>query len=73
VKWNMTKSLLQIFASLAVLLATSPSQNALEKDQAMEQPVFYRTVKIDGLSIFYRDFPSHSIQKWIAALASQPL
>jgi pimeloyl-ACP methyl ester carboxylesterase len=25
------------------------------RDQSMEQPVFYRTVKVDGLSIFYRE------------------
>jgi pimeloyl-ACP methyl ester carboxylesterase len=29
--------------------------DAQKKDQAMEQPVFYRTVKVDGLSIFYRE------------------
>jgi len=29
--------------------------NAQRKDKAMEQQVFYRTVKVDGLSIFYRE------------------
>ncbi len=36
----------------------SPSTLGLDaqtKDKAMEQPVFYRTVKVDGLSIFYRE------------------
>ena len=51
----MRKSRLQIFASLAVVLAISPSLVARGKDQAMEQPVSYRTVKVDGLSIFYRE------------------
>jgi pimeloyl-ACP methyl ester carboxylesterase len=36
---------------LAAALATS----AQTKDRAMEQQVFYRTVKVDGLSIFYRE------------------
>src|ERR1700684_1560173 len=26
-----------------------------QKDKAVEQPVFYRTVTVDGLSIFYRE------------------
>jgi pimeloyl-ACP methyl ester carboxylesterase len=29
--------------------------DAQKKDKAMEQQVFYRTVKVDGLSIFYRE------------------
>jgi pimeloyl-ACP methyl ester carboxylesterase len=29
--------------------------DAQRKDKAMEQSVFYRTVKVDGLSIFYRE------------------
>ena len=40
---------------LAVVLATSLSMHAQKQDKAMEQPVFYRTVKVDGLSIFYRE------------------
>jgi pimeloyl-ACP methyl ester carboxylesterase len=37
-----------------VLVAT-PIVNAQKKEKALEQPVFYRTVKVDGLSIFYRE------------------
>jgi pimeloyl-ACP methyl ester carboxylesterase len=37
------------------MLATALGMNAETKDKAMEQRVFYRTVKVDGLSIFYRD------------------
>jgi pimeloyl-ACP methyl ester carboxylesterase len=51
----MTKSLLQIFASMAFVLAISASLNAQGKDRTMEQPIFYRTVKVGGLSIFYRE------------------
>jgi pimeloyl-ACP methyl ester carboxylesterase len=37
------------------LLAITPGSNAQTKDKIMEQPIFYRTVKVDGLSIFYRE------------------
>jgi pimeloyl-ACP methyl ester carboxylesterase len=37
------------------MLATTLCINAQTKDKAMEQQVFYRTVKVDGLSIFYRE------------------
>ena len=47
--------MLQVFASLAVVLAMSASLFARAKDTTMEQPIFYRTVKVDGLSIFYRE------------------
>jgi pimeloyl-ACP methyl ester carboxylesterase len=47
-----------ILASIAVLvlmLATALGTNSQTKDKTMEQQVFYRTVKVDGLSIFYRE------------------
>ncbi|MGA3370305.1 MAG: alpha/beta hydrolase [Terracidiphilus sp.] len=37
------------------MLATALGINSQTKDKAMEQQVFYRTVKVDGLSIFYRE------------------
>jgi pimeloyl-ACP methyl ester carboxylesterase len=52
---NMTKTVLQTLATLAVALATSIGLNAQNKEKTMEQQVFYRTVKVDGLSIFYRE------------------
>jgi pimeloyl-ACP methyl ester carboxylesterase len=52
---NMTKPVLQTLATLAVALATSIGINAQNKEKTMEQQVFYRTVKVDGLSIFYRE------------------
>jgi pimeloyl-ACP methyl ester carboxylesterase len=51
----MTKSVLQTFTTLAVALATSIGLNAQNEGKTMEQQVFYRTVKVDGLSIFYRE------------------
>jgi pimeloyl-ACP methyl ester carboxylesterase len=39
-----------------ILLATIPfAFTSQPKDNAMPQPVFYRTVKVDGLNIFYRE------------------
>ena len=55
---NTTRSTYWILASitvLALMLATALGMNAQTKDKAMEQQVFYRTVKVDGLSIFYRE------------------
>ena len=52
---NMTKPVLQTLATLAVALATSIGLNAQNKEKTMEQQVFYRTVKVDGLSVFYRE------------------
>jgi pimeloyl-ACP methyl ester carboxylesterase len=37
------------------MLATALDTNSQTKDKAMEQQVFYRTVKVNGLSIFYRE------------------
>jgi pimeloyl-ACP methyl ester carboxylesterase len=51
----MTRAVLQIFTTLAVAFATSMALNAQDKEKAMEQKVFYRTVKVEGLSIFYRE------------------
>jgi pimeloyl-ACP methyl ester carboxylesterase len=49
------KSVLWTLSTLALLLAGTSNMNAQRKDKAMEQQVFYRTVKVDGLSIFYRE------------------
>jgi pimeloyl-ACP methyl ester carboxylesterase len=50
-----TKSILRKLATLAVALATTLGMEAQKKDNAMAQQVFYRTVTVDGLSIFYRE------------------
>jgi pimeloyl-ACP methyl ester carboxylesterase len=42
-------------AVLAVVLAVTLSIDAWTKDKAMEQRVFHPTVKVDGLSIFFRE------------------
>ncbi len=41
--------------SLPVMLTLSHSAIAQSKESAMAQPVSYRSVKVDGLSIFYRE------------------
>jgi pimeloyl-ACP methyl ester carboxylesterase len=40
---------------LLILLSTVACMAARKKEKTMEPQVFYRTVKIDGLSIFYRE------------------
>lgn len=55
---NTARSTHRILASitaLTLMLATALGMDAQTKDKAMEQRVFYRTVKVDGLSIFYRE------------------
>jgi pimeloyl-ACP methyl ester carboxylesterase len=52
---HTARSILRTFATLALLLATTLNIDAQKKDNAMDQQVFYRTVKVDGLSIFYRE------------------
>jgi pimeloyl-ACP methyl ester carboxylesterase len=42
-------------ATLAVVLITTISPGAQGKDKVMEPQVSYRTVTVDGLSIFYRE------------------
>ena len=49
------RSLLHGAATLTVVLYTTLSLYTQERVKAMEQQVFYRTVKVDGLSIFYRE------------------
>jgi pimeloyl-ACP methyl ester carboxylesterase len=52
---NTMKSIVRILATLAIVLAATLDMNAQRKDKAMEQQVFYRTVRVNGLSIFYRE------------------
>jgi peptide-methionine (S)-S-oxide reductase len=52
---HTTKSILRTLATVAVVLSTTLGTDAQKRDQAMEQQVFYHTVKVDGLSIFYRE------------------
>lgn len=49
------KSILLKLAILVFALATPSSMEAQKKDRVMNEQVFYRTVKVDGLSIFYRE------------------
>jgi pimeloyl-ACP methyl ester carboxylesterase len=53
---NATAKLtLRSLTSFAAVLVITLGMDAQTRDNAMEQQVFYRTVKIDGLSIFYRE------------------
>ena len=56
---QLTQSGFRGVAALAVVLVAVAAGSlgifAQRKDGAMEHPVFYRTVKVDGLSIFYRE------------------
>ena len=49
------KSILRTLATTAIVFCISLGIVAQKKDKAMEQQVFYRTVTVDGLSIFYRE------------------
>ncbi len=52
---HAAKSFIRTLTILAVLLATTLGMYAQKKDGGMEHSVFYRTVKVDGLSVFYRE------------------
>ncbi len=52
---NMSKSILRSLVTIAVVLATTSHIDAQSKEIAMKQQIFYRTVKVDGLNIFYRE------------------
>jgi pimeloyl-ACP methyl ester carboxylesterase len=52
---NVTKWTSRTLATLAVVLATTLGADAQKTERSMEQQVFYRTVSVDGLSIFYRE------------------
>ena len=41
--------------ALAALLLLSPNLLAQSTESAMSQSISYRTIKVDGLSIFYRE------------------
>jgi pimeloyl-ACP methyl ester carboxylesterase len=51
----MTKSILRTFLILAVALAANTGLSAQNGEDAMEKQILYRTVKINGLSVFYRE------------------
>jgi len=44
-----------IVGTLAILLMVIPRLNAQERKTAMGSQIYYRTVKVDGLNIFYRE------------------
>jgi pimeloyl-ACP methyl ester carboxylesterase len=48
-------TMLRSLVMVAVMLTTIAGMDAQRKENPVEQMVFYRTVKVDGLSIFYRE------------------
>ena len=52
---NSTFGTLTSIAILAVALVTTLGMNAQQEEKTMEHQVHYRVVKVDGLSIFYRE------------------
>ena len=42
-------------ATIAVLLVLVSFAGANPEQSVMRNPVFYRTIKVDGLTIFYRE------------------
>jgi pimeloyl-ACP methyl ester carboxylesterase len=51
----MTKSIFQVLATVTVVLAATLGMNAQQEERSMEQQVSYRTVMVEGVSIFYRE------------------
>jgi len=51
----MKRAISQRVAALAVAVAVSMSLSAQKREKAMDQQVRYRTVKVNGLSLFYRE------------------
>ena len=51
----MTKSVLRTFLILAVALVANTGHSAQNGEDAMEKQILYRTVKVNGLSVFYRE------------------
>lgn len=51
----MTKRVFQTLTILLLMQSGSQNLNAQHREMTVEQPVFYRTVRVNGLSIFYRE------------------
>jgi pimeloyl-ACP methyl ester carboxylesterase len=51
----MMKSIFHVLATVTVVLATTLCSDAQRKAESMEQQVSYRTVIVEGVSIFYRE------------------
>jgi pimeloyl-ACP methyl ester carboxylesterase len=51
----MSKSTFQALAAVRVVLATTLGMNAQQEEGSMERQTSYRTVMVEGISIFYRE------------------
>src|SRR5438045_1390948 len=49
------KQIAFIVQTFVILIAIIPGLNAQERETAMGSQIYYRTVKVDGLNIFYRE------------------
>jgi hypothetical protein len=52
IRWQISRIALMLSVVLASFQLLAQSH---EKERSMEHPTFYRTIQIDGLSIFYRE------------------
>ena len=50
-----TKSTFETLTAITIVLVTTLTMNAQQEVRTMEWQVSYRTVKVDGISIFYRE------------------
>jgi pimeloyl-ACP methyl ester carboxylesterase len=51
----MSKSTFHALATVTVVLATTLGMNAQQEERSMERQTSYRTVMVEGISIFYRE------------------
>jgi pimeloyl-ACP methyl ester carboxylesterase len=52
---STTRLTLRTLAIVAIIFGTTLGIHAQRKEKSLVQPVFYRTIEVDGLSIFYRE------------------
>ena len=69
---NTAKSVLRTLASLAVVLAATSGVDAQEKDNTMKQQVFYHSVTVNGLSIFYREAGGKTLRPFFCCTVFRP-
>ena len=65
----MKKSTLRVLAAVTAMLAPTLGLNAQREARPMEQQVWYRTVMIEGISIFYRE-AEEALRKNLLSLAT---
>jgi len=61
-------TMLRSLVMVAVMLTTIAGMDAQRKENPVEQMVFYRTVKVDGLSIFYRELGRRMLPRFFCCM-----